>query len=97
MVFCYLQFYLTKHAVGKNRAEATVSKLAELNSYVPVSVYDGKLSKDFLNKFQCIVLTNSSLSEQIQISDLTHENGQKLIIADTKGLFGLVIFYIGFF
>ncbi|XP_047125803.1 ubiquitin-like modifier-activating enzyme 1 isoform X1 [Hydra vulgaris] len=84
------QFYLTELDVGKNRAEATVTKLAELNSYVPVSVYDGELTNDFLSKFQCVVLTNSSLSEQFQISDFTHRNNQKLIIADTKGLFGVL-------
>lgn len=82
------QFYLAEGDVGKNRAEITCPKLAELNSYVPVSIHNGDLNENFLAKFQVIVLTNSSLDEQLRIGNITHEQGIKLIIADTKGLFG---------
>lgn len=62
--------------------------MVELNSYVPVSVHSGDLDENVLGKFQVVVLTNSSLEEQLRISELTHKNGQKLIIVDTRGLFG---------
>lgn len=90
---CYIedissQFYVTEKDVGKNRAEVAISKLSELNSYVPVSIHKGELTEDFLLKYQAIVLTNSSLEEQLRVGDFTHKNGLKLIIVDTRGLFG---------
>ena len=53
-----------------------------------MTVHEGELTDDILAKFQVIVLTNSSLDEQLRIGDLTHKNNQKLIVVDTKGLFG---------
>lgn len=84
------QFYLSESDVGKNRAEVTCPKLVELNSYVSVSQHKGELDEQFLGNgdFQVIVLTNSSLEEQLRIGNLTHGKGIKLIVADTKGLFG---------
>lgn len=79
---------MTEKDVGKNRAEVAISKLSELNSYVPVSIHKGELTEDFLLKYQAIVLTNSSLEEQLRVGDFTHKNGLKLIIVDTRGLFG---------
>jgi len=82
------QFYLAESDVGKNRAEVTCPKLAELNSYVPVSIHNGDLDETFMERFQVVVLTNSSHDEQLRISDITHARGIRLIVADTKGLFG---------
>uniref|UniRef100_T1KIL5 E1 ubiquitin-activating enzyme n=2 Tax=Tetranychus urticae TaxID=32264 RepID=T1KIL5_TETUR len=84
------QFYLTEADIGKNRAEACVNRLAELNNYVPVSAYSEKLNPEFLKKFKVIVLTESSLKEQKAISDFTHANNIALIIASAKGLFGQI-------
>lgn len=82
------QFFLYESDIGKKRAQVCAGRLAELNSYVPVSVIDGDLTEEVLSAFQVIVLTNSDLTEQIRIGDLTHKNGLKLIAADTRGLFG---------
>lgn len=46
------QFYLREADLGKNRAEVSQTRLAELNSYVPVTAYTGPLSEDFLGNFQ---------------------------------------------
>jgi ubiquitin-activating enzyme E1 len=46
------QFYLTKQDIGKNRAEVTAKRVAELNHYVPVSVHRGDLTDDVLARFQ---------------------------------------------
>jgi len=70
----------------------TVERLSELNTYVPVTVHEGELTEDILSKFEVVVLTNSSVEEQLKIGDYTHKNGQKLIVVDTKGLFGYVIY-----
>uniref|UniRef100_A0A8C2JCW7 E1 ubiquitin-activating enzyme n=1 Tax=Cyprinus carpio TaxID=7962 RepID=A0A8C2JCW7_CYPCA len=82
------QFYLREEDLGKNRADVSQTRLAELNSYVPVTSYTGVLTNEYLTKFQVVVLTNSSLDEQISLGDFCHSNGIKLIVADTRGLFG---------
>uniref|UniRef100_A0A8D3CNN1 E1 ubiquitin-activating enzyme n=1 Tax=Scophthalmus maximus TaxID=52904 RepID=A0A8D3CNN1_SCOMX len=82
------QFYLREEDLGKNRAEVSQPRLAELNSYVPVTAYTGALADDYLTKFQVVVLTNSTLEEQQQVGDLCHSKGIKLVVADTRGLFG---------
>ncbi|KAJ8259163.1 hypothetical protein COCON_G00181750 [Conger conger] len=82
------QFYMREEDLGKNRAEVSQSRLAELNSYVPVVAYTGTLTEEYLAQFQVVVLTCSSLDEQLRIGELCHSKGIKLIIADTRGLFG---------
>ena len=52
--------------VGKNRASVSHQKLAELNNYVATSAASGPLEEDFLKDFTVVVLTNSSLDEQLR-------------------------------
>ncbi|MGH0146291.1 UNVERIFIED_CONTAM: hypothetical protein FKN15_007464, partial [Acipenser sinensis] len=82
------QFYLREEDLGKNRAETTQPRLAELNSYVSVSAFTGALTEEYLQQFQVVVLTNPSLEEQLKIAEVCHSKGIKLVIADTRGLFG---------
>ncbi|CAL8325721.1 unnamed protein product [Merluccius merluccius] len=82
------QFYLREADLGKNRAEVSQPRLAELNSYVPVVPYTGSLTNDYLTQFQVVVLTNSPLEEQLHVGEYCHSQGVKLVIADTRGLFG---------
>lgn len=85
------QYYLSEEDVGtKNRATACVEKLAELNNYVKVTSSTQELTDEFLQQFQVVVLTNSSLADQLRIGDLTHACNIKLIVADTRGLFGSI-------
>lgn len=84
------QFYFTEADLGKNRAEICCKQLAELNTYVPTKAHTGPLTPEFIQKFRVVVLTNSSLNEQQQISDVTHANNIALIVADTRGLFAQV-------
>lgn len=46
------QFYFTEADVGKNRAEACVDKLKELNLAVTVSTHTVDLTNDVLSSFQ---------------------------------------------
>lgn len=50
------QFFLRVEDVGKSRAEATVSRLAELNAYVPVKLLGGQpgqeITVDLIQGFQ---------------------------------------------
>ncbi|KAJ3328789.1 hypothetical protein HDU76_009286 [Blyttiomyces sp. JEL0837] len=82
------QFYLHKEDVGKPRAEACVARLAELNSYVPVSVLKAGLTDEALSNFQVVVATNLPLDQQLRINDFTHKRGIKFISAEMRGLFG---------
>lgn len=82
------QFFLDPiKDLGKPRAEATVPKLKELNSYVPISVVKD-LSVETLANFKCIVSTNLPLEEQVKINNFTHSRNIGYINADLRGLFG---------
>uniref|UniRef100_A0A8C9K7G7 Ubiquitin-like modifier-activating enzyme 1 n=1 Tax=Panthera tigris altaica TaxID=74533 RepID=A0A8C9K7G7_PANTA len=83
------QFYLREEDIGKNRAEVSQPRLAELNSYVPVSAYTGPLVEDFLSGFQVPgVGAHTPLEDQLRVGEFCHSRGIKLVVADTRGLFG---------
>ena len=81
------QYFLRPDDEGKNRADVTLPRLAELNSYVPVSAYTGELTESYLSQFQVVVLTNSTQEEQLRIGDFAHARGIHFIVAETRGLF----------
>jgi ubiquitin-activating enzyme E1 len=87
------QFFLHPDDVGKSRAEVTVPRLAELNSYTPVSIHkSSNLTEDLsqLSQYQAIVLTETPLKDQLLIAEYCHNNGIYLVITDTFGLFGYI-------
>lgn len=84
------QFYLTEGSLGKNRAEACLASLAELNSYVSVFAHTQSLTNDFLQQFSVVVLTDTPLDKQLSISTFTHAHNIALIVADTRGLCGQI-------
>ncbi|KAK5117376.1 hypothetical protein LTR62_005994 [Meristemomyces frigidus] len=87
------QFFLHEHDVGKPRAEVTAPRVSELNPYTPVSVHAGdSLTEDLgqLKKYQAVVLTDTTLKDQIKIADYCHENGIYVVITDIYGLFGTI-------
>lgn len=84
------QFYLTEDDIGKNRAESSLKQLSELNMYVPTRAHTGPLTDDFIKRFRVVVLTNSSLTEQLRISEITHANDIALIVSDVRGLFAQI-------
>ncbi|KAJ8047744.1 Ubiquitin-like modifier-activating enzyme 1 [Holothuria leucospilota] len=84
------QFFFQDKDIGKNRAEVSTNRLAELNSYVPVTAYAKPLNEEFIQNFQVVVLTESSLEAQKRIGEFCHSQGIRFIVACTKGLFGQV-------
>ena len=87
------QFFLHPDDVGKPRAAVTVPRVAELNAYTPVSEHPSKsLTEDLnqLRRYQVVVLTGTSLRDQVTISDYCHQNGIFIVIADIFGLFGSI-------
>jgi len=57
---------------------------------VPTRHYFGPLSKDYIQQFKVVVLTETPLAEQLRIAQITRANNVALIIADTRGLFSQV-------
>jgi len=84
------QFFLRQEDVGKPRDACTVPRLAELNRYTPVNLFKGTLSAEALTAFQVVVLTETRISQQLEVDDFTHVNGIKFISADVRGLFSSV-------
>ncbi|TPX40486.1 hypothetical protein SeMB42_g05975 [Synchytrium endobioticum] len=84
------QFYLTPEDTGRPRANATCSRLAELNTYVPVSVLEAPLTLEKITYYQVVVATDMPLREKLEINAFTHAHNIKFIAADTRGLFGYI-------
>jgi len=84
------QFFISKSDFGKNRAVISLRNLSELNTYVPVQTHTGDLTKEFLKDFRVVVLTNSTLEEQLRISEIVRSYGNALIVSSTCGLFSQV-------
>ncbi|XP_028399059.1 ubiquitin-like modifier-activating enzyme 6 [Dendronephthya gigantea] len=87
------QFYLREEDIKKerNRAEASCSKLAELNPYVEVRVFTKPLEEnlDFLKEFQCVVLTEASMKQALVVDKFCRSQNPpiKFIASDVLGLF----------
>ena len=84
-------FYLTEADVGRNRADASCPKLAELNGYVSVTSCTDRLDRDLIRGHSVVVLANAPLSEQLRISALTrfgksYDCLKKLVTLTTKAL-----------
>ncbi|EPS43694.1 hypothetical protein H072_2288 [Dactylellina haptotyla CBS 200.50] len=86
------QFFLRKEDVGKPRAEASQPRLAELNTYVPVTVHTESPTENpqSLSKYQVVVLTETSLDDQLKINEFCRQNKIYFISADIRGLFGSI-------
>ncbi|KAH9482413.1 Ubiquitin-activating enzyme E1 1 [Psilocybe cubensis] len=86
------QFFLRAEDVGKSRAAATLPRLAELNTYVPVRDLGGnpgeEITVDLVKGFHVVVLCEVSYQKQLEINDWTHEHGVHFVAAETRGLFG---------
>lgn len=63
--------------------------MAELNRYVPVSVLEQEPSEATLGDVTVVVLTETVLEKQLKLNEITHKNGIRFIVADTRGLFGM--------
>jgi molybdopterin/thiamine biosynthesis adenylyltransferase len=92
------QFYLNENDIGKNRAECSLKKLQELNLYVKIDLNTNKLpnnfeecEKFFLNKYNCIVLTECDNKTLISIDNYCRNKNIFLVICDVYGGIGRLI------
>lgn len=88
------QFFLTEADIGQPRAQSSAAQLAQLNSYVPISVVDD-ISEVSLGKYQVVVSTDLPLEDQVKINNYTHANNIKFISTESRGLFGNVFVDFG--
>lgn len=80
------QFFLRESDIGQRRDLATFTRLAELNSYTPVSVLQ-EVTERALSKFTVVVLVGATIEEQLKLNAFTHQAGIKFISTETAGLF----------
>lgn len=57
---------------------------------MPTRHYSGPLSEAYIQQFKVVVLTETPLTEQLRISQITRAKDIALILADTRGLFSQV-------
>ncbi|GKA09620.1 ubiquitin-activating enzyme E1 1-like protein isoform X2 [Tanacetum coccineum] len=83
-------FIFTENDVGKNRAQASVQKLQELNNAVLVSTLPTKLTKEQLSNYQAVVFTDIDLETAIEFNDYCHNHQPSIafIKTEVRGLFG---------
>lgn len=83
-------FLFTENDVGKNRAQASVQKLQELNNAVLVSTLPTKLTKEQLSNYQAVVFTDIDLETAIEYNDYCHNHQPPIafIKTEVRGLFG---------
>ncbi|XP_040573095.1 ubiquitin-like modifier-activating enzyme 1 [Lepeophtheirus salmonis] len=80
-------FSATDAYVGTRRDKACLSGLRELNAYVNVVALE---SIEDLSPFSVIVVTEATLSQQMELAKKARSLGIKLIVADTRGLFSQI-------
>ncbi|KAL0897316.1 hypothetical protein Bca101_081277 [Brassica carinata] len=85
-------FVFSEDDIGKNRADASVHKLQDLNNAVVVSTLTTSLTKEHLSAFQVVVFSDISLEKAIEFDDYchTHQPPIAFVKADVRGLFGSV-------
>ncbi|KAG2332948.1 hypothetical protein Bca52824_004128 [Brassica carinata] len=85
-------FVFSEDDVGKNRADASVHKLQDLNNAVVVSSLTTSLTKEQLSGFQVVVFSDISLEKAIEFNDYCHSRQPPIafVRADVRGLFGSV-------
>jgi len=81
-------FYISANHVGATtRAEASITQLAELNSYVQVSVLP-EFNDACVNDFHVIVVTENfwGTTRLAEINALTRAGGKGFILSETMGV-----------
>jgi len=86
------QFYLAENDIGRKITDSCVFQhLAALNPKVKVSAVSSALDEKFLSQFKVVILTDGkSVEELIRIDEICRKYSSYLVVADTKGVFGVV-------
>lgn len=86
------QFFVSENDVGKNRAEATLNKLQELNPLVTISVKTNHVdtwTEEFISEFHSVYLNNCTLSQERRIASFCRKLGIQFFVSQSNGLYAL--------
>ncbi|VDP72294.1 unnamed protein product [Echinostoma caproni] len=84
-------FFAGADDIGHGRAEVSRHKLAELNTHVAVHILvKPKLGLEDFRKFSLVILTQCPHEMCLEVGDICHKLGIRLIVANTCGVFGRV-------
>ncbi|KAG5370952.1 DNA damage tolerance protein [Yarrowia sp. E02] len=84
------QFFVQEGDEGKNRGEAALPRISQLNRHVTVETVDKAildLDADFVGKFDVVVITQANLAEIVHITTLCQETNTTNIAVGISGLF----------
>lgn len=94
------QFFLNTGDLGKNRVEACLHRLQQLNFYVrckaapykEIPLTEAELTAEpwNLNQYDVVILSEASFKTQIAVNNFCRKNGKKFISTDVHGVFGRV-------
>jgi|EP00945_MAST-04E_sp_MAST-4E-sp1_P001943 ubiquitin-like 1-activating enzyme E1 A len=88
-------FFLSSDDVGKNRAEAALPRLKELNPLVQMealSLTIAQVTEAVVQRFNCVLITsNVPMEEQIRINELCRKHGVNFFAGSTYG--GVGVFF----
>ena len=84
-------FFLGRDSVGKNKANAVLPNLQQLNPLVDTTAMETPLSEvdeKILTQFDCVLLVNAPLHEAVRINNICHKCGIKFFNGCTYGCLG---------
>eukprot|EP00818_Percolomonas_sp_WS_P000344 CAMPEP_0117451102 /NCGR_PEP_ID=MMETSP0759-20121206/8824_1 /TAXON_ID=63605 /ORGANISM="Percolomonas cosmopolitus, Strain WS" /LENGTH=1024 /DNA_ID=CAMNT_0005243671 /DNA_START=3 /DNA_END=3077 /DNA_ORIENTATION=+ len=86
------QFYLTESSIGKNRVEASLHHLKELNpSFVKIDVLQGgeaAITDDVIKQHSVVIFTDHHIKDLVSINEMCRKHGTKFIATECRGVFG---------
>jgi ubiquitin-like 1-activating enzyme E1 A len=92
------KFLLLPNDIGRNRAEACITQLKELNPMVVMTADKSNVDNkpaSFFAQFDVICLTTASADTMERVSRICHEGGIKFFCGDTWGYFGYFFIDLG--
>jgi ubiquitin-activating enzyme E1 len=83
-------FYLNEKSIGKrDRAVECLASLSALNDHVHVTAITGDLNRETISRFTTVVITEARPQAKLdELSAWCREANVKLIITETRGVFG---------
>lgn len=85
------QFFIPRDQLGKNRAEASLTRAQALNPMVELKIDTDSVAdkgEEFFKKFDVVLILEASNAEQIRINNFCRANKVKFYAADMWGSFG---------
>lgn len=87
----YGNYYVTEKDIGKKRSDILGKRLAELNSNCVVNKYSGKITEQFLSKYNLVVFIDFKFDEfHFKLNEYCRNKNIKTIFTQSKGFFGFV-------